>query len=205
MTSLGQLESVPLAGCAAAGSDASFSDDGLRSELSFGSLQELEYVDRWPSEAPPPADEPPITDDRHAPELLRLLGSELECAPSAIQDFELLLVDCQPSQIWGLNNEFLSSPRLDNQVHCFTALRALLDVVMRYRSFRQGVGRLVLELLQKTERLLGRRNHTFCHSLPGFYLALVAPHACRVLFDVAVVAGSQRHVPPANALSATGP
>ena len=75
----------------------------------------------------PPADEPPITDDRHAPELLRLLGSELECAPSAIQDFELLLVDCQPSQIWGLNNEFLSSPRLDNQVHCFTALRALLD------------------------------------------------------------------------------
>ena len=62
--SLGQPESVPLAGAdAGAGSDASFSDDGLRSEPSFGSLQELEYVDRWPSEAPPPPsdDEGPRT------------------------------------------------------------------------------------------------------------------------------------------------
>ena len=50
--SLAAPESVPLR----AGSDASFSDDGLRSEPSFGSLQELEFVDRWPSEAPPPPD-----------------------------------------------------------------------------------------------------------------------------------------------------
>ncbi len=56
MMPLGQPESVPLAG-----SDASFSDDGLRSEPSFGSLQELEFVDRWPSEAPPPPDDGPRT------------------------------------------------------------------------------------------------------------------------------------------------
>ena len=49
-------ETVPLAS-----SDASFSDDGLRSEPSFGSLQELEFVDRWPSEAPPPPDDGPRT------------------------------------------------------------------------------------------------------------------------------------------------
>ena len=54
--SLGQPEFVPLAS-----SDASFSDDGLRSEPSVGSLQELEYVDRWPSEAPPPPDDGPRT------------------------------------------------------------------------------------------------------------------------------------------------
>ena len=59
MMSLGQPESVPLAGSGA--SDASFSDDGLRSEPSFGSLQELEFVDRWPSEAPPPPDDGPRT------------------------------------------------------------------------------------------------------------------------------------------------
>ena len=53
---LGQPESVPLAG-----SEDSFSDDGIRSEPSFGSLQELEYVDRWPSEAPPPPDDGPRT------------------------------------------------------------------------------------------------------------------------------------------------
>ena len=59
MMPLWQPESVPLAS-----SDASFSDDGLRKrEPSFGSLQELEYVDRWPSEAPPPPsdDEGPRT------------------------------------------------------------------------------------------------------------------------------------------------
>ena len=50
---LGQPESVPLAR-----SEDSFSDDGLRSEPSMGSLQELEYVDRWPSEAPPPPEVP---------------------------------------------------------------------------------------------------------------------------------------------------
>lgn len=33
----------------------------------------------------------------------------------AILDFELSLCDTQPSQIWGMNGEFLSSPRLDNQ------------------------------------------------------------------------------------------
>ena len=41
------------------------------------------------------------------------------------------------------------------------ALHAILVVVMRYRSFRQGVSRHVLELLQKTERLFRRRDHTF--------------------------------------------
>ena len=44
-----------------------------------------------------------------------------------IQDFELTLCDTQPSQLWGLHNEFLSAPRLDNQVHCFTALKALVE------------------------------------------------------------------------------
>ena len=42
-------------------SEDSFSDDGLKSEPAFGSLQELEFVDRWPSEAPPPPDDGPRT------------------------------------------------------------------------------------------------------------------------------------------------
>lgn len=38
-------------------------------------------------------------DERHAPELLRLLGEELSCEPSAICDFELSLCDTQPAQV----------------------------------------------------------------------------------------------------------
>jgi len=66
-------------------------------------------------------------DPRHCPELLSMLSSELGCAAHDIKDFDLSLCDTQPGQTWGLRNEFLSSPRLDNQVHCFTAMRALLE------------------------------------------------------------------------------
>ncbi len=65
-------------------------------------------------------------DERHPPELLRLLGAELGVEPSAICDFELTLCDSQPAQLWGLHSEFLSSPRLDNQLHCYTSLEALV-------------------------------------------------------------------------------
>ena len=63
---------------------------------------------------------------RHAPELLRVLAAELECEVADMMDFEMTLCDTQPSQIWGLGRELVSGPRLDNQMHCFTALRALL-------------------------------------------------------------------------------
>jgi len=66
-------------------------------------------------------------DTRHAPALIALLAKELEVEPGDIKDLELTLADTQPGAIWGLNNEFLSSPRLDNQVHCYTGLTALLD------------------------------------------------------------------------------
>ena len=46
-------------------------------------------------------------------------------------DFELTLCDTQPAQVWGLSSEFLSSPRLDNQIHCFTALKVGADGVSR--------------------------------------------------------------------------
>ena len=65
-------------------------------------------------------------EERHAPELLGVLAAECACEVSAIMDFEMTLCDTQPSQVWGLSNELLSAPRLDNQISCYTALRALL-------------------------------------------------------------------------------
>lgn len=66
-------------------------------------------------------------DPRHAPELLLTLAKALKCEPKAIKDFDLTLCDTQGASIWGVNKEFFSSPRIDNQVHCFTGLKALLD------------------------------------------------------------------------------
>jgi len=64
---------------------------------------------------------------RHCSQLLSLLCQELNCEPEQILDLELTLCDTQPGAVWGVGEEFLSSPRLDNQVHCYTGLTALLD------------------------------------------------------------------------------
>lgn len=55
-------------------------------------------------------------DDRHAPALLSILADSLDCKVDAIKDLELTLCDTQPGAVWGAAEEFVSSPRLDNQV-----------------------------------------------------------------------------------------
>ncbi|KAE9410368.1 aspartyl aminopeptidase [Gymnopus androsaceus JB14] len=65
-----------------------------------------------------------ITENHHSA-LLQLLASELSVAPDEIHDFELQLYDTQPSQLGGIANEFIFSPRMDNQFSSFCALDAL--------------------------------------------------------------------------------
>ncbi|OJT10211.1 Aspartyl aminopeptidase [Trametes pubescens] len=63
--------------------------------------------------------------DNHHPALLSLLAEELSVSPEFIHDFELHLYDIQPSTLGGLNNEFVFSPRLDNQFSSFAAVEAM--------------------------------------------------------------------------------
>ena len=67
------------------------------------------------------------TESRLPSPLLQLLARELGVEPSAIVDFDLTLCDTQPAQIGGINNELLFGPRLDNQMHCFTSVAALIE------------------------------------------------------------------------------
>jgi len=83
------------------------------------------------------------TDPRHSPVLLTLLASELDIEPSAIRDVELTLTDTQPGAVWGVAGEMLSSPRLDNQSHCYTGLMALLDHASNSLVTDTGVSMLV--------------------------------------------------------------
>lgn len=69
------------------------------------------------------------TIERHNKELLDLISQELSVKPSQIEDFELVLYDTQPSCLGGLQNEFIFSPRLDNQVTCYSATEALIRSV----------------------------------------------------------------------------
>ncbi|KAJ3484345.1 hypothetical protein NLI96_g5712 [Meripilus lineatus] len=61
----------------------------------------------------------------HHSALLSLLADELSVAAEEIHDFEIHLYDVQPSTLGGINNEFIFSPRMDNQFSSFAALDAI--------------------------------------------------------------------------------
>ncbi|MEO0367518.1 MAG: M18 family aminopeptidase [Pseudomonadota bacterium] len=59
--------------------------------------------------------------------LLAQCEANLEDKPATILDFELSCYDTQAPAIIGMDNEFVSSARLDNQLSTYIAARALLD------------------------------------------------------------------------------
>lgn len=63
---------------------------------------------------------------RHNKDLVQVIATELGVKPESIEDFELLLFDTQKSCFGGINEEFIFSPRLDNQVTCYCATEALI-------------------------------------------------------------------------------
>ncbi len=58
-------------------------------------------------------------------DFMELLGEAIGVAPSEIDSMSCQLVDTQPCSRLGRHGEFLSSPRLDNQVSCWAAMNAL--------------------------------------------------------------------------------
>ncbi|KAJ7376093.1 hypothetical protein OS493_036856 [Desmophyllum pertusum] len=60
--------------------------------------------------------------DSHQSVLIKLLTEEISCEKEHILDFDLHLADTQPATLGGALEEFIFSPRLDNQVSCYCAL-----------------------------------------------------------------------------------
>ena len=56
-----------------------------------------------------------------------LLAEELGIDPDAILAFELMTFDVTPPSLWGWRNEFIASPRIDNQLSCWAAVESLID------------------------------------------------------------------------------
>ncbi|KAJ8036416.1 Aspartyl aminopeptidase [Holothuria leucospilota] len=63
---------------------------------------------------------------KHHPLFVKLLCDELKCQPAQIMDFDLCLADHQPGTIGGALDEFIFSPRIDNQVNCFCSVEGLI-------------------------------------------------------------------------------
>lgn len=64
---------------------------------------------------------------RHDKQLLDLVAKKLDVEVSQIEDFELVLFDTQLSVLGGLNDEFIFSPRLDNQVTCYCSMEGIIN------------------------------------------------------------------------------
>jgi len=60
-----------------------------------------------------------------ADDFLKLVGETVGLEPADIESMSCQLVDTQSGSRLGNRNEFLSSPRLDNQVSCWAAMNAL--------------------------------------------------------------------------------
>jgi len=68
-----------------------------------------------------------LQSNSHQSGLVKLLTQETGCEPQHILDFDLHLADTQPATLGGVLEEFIFSPRLDNQVSCFCALQGLVE------------------------------------------------------------------------------
>ena len=66
-------------------------------------------------------------EERHLGQLTQLMANDLQIQRDAIIDFELNCYDSQPSSLFGLHEEFVSSPRLDNLASSLCSLDALVQ------------------------------------------------------------------------------
>jgi aspartyl aminopeptidase len=67
------------------------------------------------------------TDNEEVNSILSYLAKEYNIKESLIKGFDLSLYDYNPPALTGLNEEFISSPRLDNLAMCYASIEALKD------------------------------------------------------------------------------
>ena len=75
-----------------------------------------------------------LTTERHHPYMVELIATEAGVRPEQIVDFEMVLYDTQKACLGGLNDEFILSARLDNQVMSFCSVQSLIKSVHSRQS-----------------------------------------------------------------------
>ena len=59
-------------------------------------------------------------------QFVQFIAGELDVAAEDIVSWDVMCHDTNLSTIWGIEEEFISAPRLDNLASCFAGLRALI-------------------------------------------------------------------------------
>ena len=66
-------------------------------------------------------------EQNHSLGVLKMIARELNCGTNDIVDFDLCFADSNPPSLFGVNQEFISSPRLDNLFSVFFSLAGYLE------------------------------------------------------------------------------
>lgn len=64
---------------------------------------------------------------KHYSEFIDLIANDLGINADSILDFDLYITDATPSAFFGMNDEYISSPRLDNLYSSFHSLISLIE------------------------------------------------------------------------------
>lgn len=117
--------------------------------------------------------------------LVKLLAEELSVSPEKILDFELFLYEYEKGSVIGLNNEFISSGRLDDLAMIHAGLIALLNSKVNKATnvlvcfdneeigsrTKQGAGSPVLKnVLERITISLGKDREDFYRALYNSFL-----------------------------------
>ncbi|KAI8614268.1 aspartyl aminopeptidase [Chytriomyces sp. MP71] len=89
--------------------------------------------------------------EKHHSALLSKISTDLNIQAEEIGDFELCLFDTHPSQIGGVDNEFIFSARLDNLMSSFCSVEALIKSVSENDSFEVDPNIRVVTLFDNEE------------------------------------------------------
>ena len=57
-----------------------------------------------------------------------MVAEELKVDPKQVVDMDLSLLDTQPAGFLGVHREFISAPRMDNQISCHCGTEAFVDL-----------------------------------------------------------------------------
>lgn len=71
--------------------------------------------------------------------IVKLVAEDIKVDPGCIVDMDLNILDAQPGSFLGVHKEFISAPRLDNQLSCHCGTEAFVDLHTK-TEFLKGDG-----------------------------------------------------------------
>lgn len=129
--------------------------------------------------------QPLLTQEIEKVDLKELLSKELNISKESILNYDLYICSKEKGYVWGLNNEYFSSPRIDNLQCAFTSLKGFIDGINNrninvYACFdneevgsatRQGADSSFLEdILRRINDGLGYNDSKYLEAIASSFL-----------------------------------